>query len=60
MKDFFKDPFNVIGSIAVIFILIFVIIFTIAFHNMLIDHYCNNDISISEAYKDPRCKPYLR
>lgn len=60
MKEFFESPLNVLSTIAVIMVLTFVIIFLIAFHNMMIDHYCTYELPIEEALKEPKCKPYFK
>lgn len=60
MKEFFENPLNVLGTIAVIMIILFVMAFLIAFHNMMVDHYCTYELPKEEAIKIPKCKPYFK
>lgn len=60
MKEFFKDPFNVMTVLVVLAIACFIIVIVCSIYGMMIDHYCTYELPVTEAIKTPQCKPYLK
>lgn len=60
MKEFFKDPINIIAILIVLAFICFTIAAVASIYGMMVDHYCTYEISITEAMNTPQCKPYLK
>lgn len=60
MKEFFKDPINVMTILVILALICFILAVVFSVYGMLVDHYCTYEISITKAMNTPQCKPYLK